>query len=101
MYDKYNKKILDYKDKNIFVIFYSPQCKFCIDAINLLKQNKLSFKCYNIDNMKGTMDILLHFLNQQKDITHFNEQHKTKPIIFYKGKFIGGFTDLIAYLKKM
>ena len=101
MYDKYNSKILDYKDKNIFIIFYSSSCKFCVDAINLLKTNNLSFKGYNIDNIKGNKNRLLHYLKQQKTITSFNENHKTIPIIFYKGKFIGGCSDLKLYLDKL
>ena len=98
MYDKYNKKIMDYKKENIFIIFYSPWCKFCTSAIELLKNENKSFKGYNIDNMKGGMDKLLHYLKQQKSLTNFKEEHATRPIIFYKGKFIGGLTDLKSYL---
>lgn len=101
MHDKYNKKILNYKDKNIFIIFYSPECKFCVNAINLLKNNNLSFKGYNINNIKGNMKTLLHFFNLEKEITQFDKNHKTKPIIFYKGKFIGGFSDLVLYLNNL
>lgn len=101
MYDKYNKKIMDYKDENVFIIFYSPWCKFCDGAIELLKKENMSFKGYNIDNMKGGMDKLLHYLKKQKSLTNFNEEHKTRPIIFYKGKFIGGLDDLKSYLNTL
>ena len=101
MYDKYNKKILDYKDKNYFIVFYSPSCKFSVNAITLLETKNISFKGYNIDNIKGNRKRLLHFLKQQKDITSFDEQHKTIPIIFYKGKFIGGFSELESYLNNL
>ena len=100
MHDKYNKKILDYKNENIFIIFYSPLCKYCINAINLLQNKNLSFKGYNIDNFKGGINKLLYHLTQQKELTNFNENHKTKPIIFYKGQFIGGFSDLEVFLDK-
>lgn len=99
-YDKYNKKILDYKDTNIFIIFYSPHCRFCINAMKLLKDNNLSFKSYNINHIKNGLQRLLHYLNTHKIITQFNEKHKTIPIIFYNGKFIGGFSDLALYLDK-
>jgi len=99
MCDKYNKKILDYKDENLFIIFYSLSCGFCVNAINTLKENKLSFKGYDIDKIKGGLGKLLYCLNQNKNETNFNESHTTKPIIFYKGKFIGGFTDLQSFLK--
>ena len=100
MCDKYNKKILDYKNENIFIIFYSPSCKYCTNAIDLLKYKNLSFKGYNIDNLKGGLNKLLYHLKQQKELTKFNENHKTKPIIFYKGIFIGGFSDLEDFLNK-
>jgi|LakMenEpi03Aug12_release.lakeMendotaPanAssembly.Ray.scaffolds.fasta_scaffold204820_4 glutaredoxin len=99
MYNKYTNKILQYKNKNIYIIFYSPWCKYSIDAINLLKSKGLSFKGYNIDKIKGEIERLLFYLKQEKDIIKFNENHKTRPIIFHNGKFVGGFTDLELYLK--
>lgn len=97
--DKYNGKVFEYQDKNLFVIFYSPSCDPCKNAIKLLQNKKVSFKGYNIDNIKGGKDKLLYCLKSQKNITKFDETHETKPIIFYKGKFIGGFSDLILFLK--
>lgn len=94
MYDKYNKKILDYKDSNLYIIFYSPNCKYCLDTINLLKHKKLSFKGYNIDNFRGGMVSLLYHLKHQHKLTGFDVNHSTKPVIFHKGKFVGGFTEL-------
>ena len=97
--DKYNKKILHYKDKNLFLIFYSMSCGFSVNAINLLKEKNVSFKGYDIDKIKGGIDKILYYFNQHKNITGFSESHKTKPIIFYKGKFVGGYSDLKLLLK--
>lgn len=98
MYDKYNNKIFQYKNDDIFIIFYSSSCKFCLDAIKLLNSNGLTYKGYNIDNIDGGINELLFFLNKQKDLTQYEKNHKTIPIIFYKGLFIGGFVDLKNYI---
>ena len=97
--DKYNKKILLHKNEDMYIIFYTPTCKFSINAINLLKQKNKSFKGYNVDKIKGGFDKLLQYLNIEKKNTGYIESHKTKPVIFHKGKFIGGFTELQSYIK--
>lgn len=99
MCDKFNKKILDNKEFDRYIIFYSPWCPFCSSAIDLLKENKKNFKGYNIDNIKGGLDKILFCLKKNSDTTKFKEDHKTRPIIFYKGVFIGGFTDLKKHLE--
>ena len=40
----------------------------------------------------------LFFLKKESNSTQFNKNHKTRPIIFYKGKFIGGYNDLLQKL---
>lgn len=99
--DKYNKKILQYRDKDLFVIFYSPECPYCQKAIELLKTKNMSFKGYNINNINGGLEKLLYYLNLQEKKTKFNVNHKTKPIIFYKGTFIGGFSELEPFINKI
>jgi glutaredoxin len=88
--NKINNKNLD------FVIFYSDWCQFSINALNLMKRNKKSFKAYKIDKIK--MDNLLKYLKTTKNKTNFDENHKTRPIIFKKGIFLGGYTDLLNKL---
>jgi glutaredoxin len=94
MLDKYNKKIQTYNNQDIYIIFYSPWCQYSKSAIQLLEDENKSFKGYDIDNFNGGLDTLLYYLNLNKELTNFNPSHKTRPIIFYKGKFIGGFSEL-------
>ena len=47
--NKYNKKILKYKNKDLFIILYSPWCKYCNDTFELLKYKKKLFKGYIIN----------------------------------------------------
>lgn len=98
--DKFNKKILDHKNNDIFIIFYNEWCGYSQKALKLLKNEKLSFKGYIIDNIKGKLPRVLDRLNRGKDLTNFKEDHKTIPIIYRNGKFIGGYSELVEYLNK-
>ena len=92
MTDKCINKITNNKDK--FIIFFSEWCRYSMDAIDLLKQNKYPFKGYKIDKINGGMQRLLNAFKKNKKIIKFNEHHSTRPIIFYNGKFIGGLQEL-------
>ena len=96
--DKFNKKIFKYKNKDIFIVFYSDWCPYSVKALELLKNNKRSFKAYKIDKIRGGMDRLLDNLKRQSKMTQFDKDHTTRPIIFLKGKFIGGHDDLVTHL---
>jgi glutaredoxin len=87
------------ENKNKYVVFYCKWCKYSIRAIDLLKQKKLSYKSYDIDSIPGGMDALLENLIANKKIISFDVSHKTRPIIFGRGKFIGGYDDLVMSLK--
>jgi glutaredoxin len=92
MLDKYTKKILQHNDK--YIIFYSNWCKFSKQALNLLSDHKLNFKGYQIDKINGDINILLACLKKTHDLTYFNVNHNTRPIIFKNSKFIGGYMEL-------
>lgn len=92
--DKINRKIMNYEQDDIYVVFYIPTCGYCQETFKLLNNYKLAYKGYNINNIRGGFQRVYDNLSKQKDITGFDLTHKTKPIIFYKGKFVGGFTEL-------
>lgn len=96
--DKYNKKISEYKKDDIFVVFYMDRskCIYSYNTIELLKRKQKSFKGYLVKrgNGKDKLKDLLPCLKKTKTSTHFDIKHHTLPIIFYKGKFIGGYTEL-------
>lgn len=97
--DKYTRKILKYKDLDLYVVFYSDWCPYCKTAFELLKNKDKSFKGYNIDKINGQLDTLLECFNNNKDKIQFNETHKTRPIIFFKGQYIGGYDKLKSKLE--
>lgn len=96
MCDKINRKI---RQKGIFVIFYTPDCSFCDGALKYLESNRLPFKGYNINKIDGGLSALIDCLKIYATDTLFDQSHKTKPVIFYKGKFIGGYSDLVSFKK--
>ena len=77
-----------------YIIFYSTWCGYSQKAIELLKDKNVKFKGYIIENIDGDMTVLLNKLIKNKDIIKFNPEHKTRPIIFYNKKFIGGYSEL-------
>ena len=101
MLDECNRKILEYGDQDLYVIFYSSWCEYSKKALDLLRDNNLSYKAYSIESIKGGMERLLKLLKNNKEETYseFDPNYKTRPIIFYKGKFIGGYTELVKYIK--
>jgi hypothetical protein len=93
MISKFSKKIKQNSDK--YVIFYSNWCGYSMEAISHLKGNNIRFKGYNIDKIRGKMDKLLEKLNDDKNVHSFNSNHKTRPLIFKYGQFLGGFDELV------
>lgn len=96
--DKYNRVVLKHKNQDVFIVFYSKWCPYSIDAMNTLRTHNRSYKGYNIDKFKGGLDKLLYSLKKQAHTTQFNKNHRTRPIVFWKGNFIGGCDDLQKFL---
>lgn len=84
--------------RNFFIIFFSDDCQYCLRALNILKNNNLRFKSYDINKINGGMQYLLQVLSRHSREINFNPYHQTKPLIFLNGKFLGGMDDLIRYL---
>ena len=77
-----------------FVIFFDYNCPYSMNAIELLKSSNSRFKGYNINNINGSMRSLLNTLNSTKHYTNFDPRHRTKPIIFLNGQYVGGYDQL-------
>ena len=91
MSDKIIDKIVS--NNNKYIIFYSKWCGYSMKALDLLRLKKVEYKGYNIDKINGGMSRLLEIFNNNS-LLSFDNSHKTRPIIFFNGKFIGGYTDL-------
>lgn len=77
-----------------YVVFGLSTCIFCRKTIELLKSKNIKYKFYNIDDIYNLF--FKTFINMAYIYPNLNidPTHKTVPIIFYKKKFIGGFTNL-------
>ena len=97
--NKYVIKILDNNDK--YIIFYSEWCGPSQNAIKLLQEKDVCFKGYIIDKINnGISDLLSQFIDHKEKIG-FRESHKTRPMIFYKGEFIGGYDKLVEHFESL
>lgn len=82
-------------DANTYVIFFAYGCSYSEKALNFLRKNNLTFKGYNIDSIKGSLEKILGIFKQNAQLINFDINYRTKPLIFINGKFIGGYNELI------
>jgi len=86
-------------DPKTYIIFFVSDCSYCQKSLKLLKDSKLAYKGYNINKINGGMQKLLELLNNNAELLAFDPLHKTKPIIFLNGKFLGGYDQLTERLE--
>ena len=70
-------------------IWSKPQCVFCDKAVQLCQMKELDFKKYMIDVDYSREDLMKKFPNA-----------RTFPQITMDDIYIGGYTELEAYLNK-
>lgn len=100
MNNNQQKIYLKINNNNDYIVFGLSQCIFCKNTIDFLQKNNINYKYYLIDKFKE-----LFFKNFLKLANiypklNINLEHNTVPIIFYKKKFIGGYTELMNKFNK-
>ncbi len=87
---------------NKYVIFYSDWCGYSNKALELLRTKNVPYKRYIIDEIKTirTVEELVQKLSVNTSL-QVNTSHKTRPIIFYDGRFIGGYSDLVEHFTQL
>jgi glutaredoxin len=85
------EKVRKFNDR--YVVFYDTGCPFSEQAIELLQSKGVSYKAYRISDFT-TLPTLVAYFGETSKETGFLPTHKTKPIVFYKGKFVGGAREL-------
>ena len=79
-----------------FTIYTKSNCPYCTKAKQLLNTEIPTPKIINCDNyLQTSREPFLKFIEKQA-----NKQHKTFPIIFKNGIFLGGFTETKDYIEK-
>lgn len=78
------------------VVYGRMTCPYCQNTFNLLEKKKRKYIFVEVDSEPSTLfskDALLEILGSE-----INSQ-TTVPIIFDKGKFVGGASDSMEYFK--
>ena len=97
--DTNTKKIYSKINNNDdYIVFGLSTCMFCSETKKFLQKKKLNYKYYPVDDYKNLLLEKMTKLANIKNNININPEHKTFPIIFYKKKFIGGYTDLLQYV---
>jgi glutaredoxin len=96
-----NKSVLeDKKETNVYTIYTKSACPFCVKAKNFLREKKqldttIHFVENNCDMYLQNAEDKEQFLQDMKK--HCGKEWRTFPMIFHRGQFIGGYTDLVQY----
>lgn len=71
-----------------WTVYGASWCKFCTAATEFINGDlKSNFVMHDVDSYGG----IAHVIDSLGDLVG---THKTIPMIFYNGKFVGGFSDL-------
>lgn len=70
------------------IIYTTTTCIYCNLTKKILEEKKLKYKEINLEN---NLDLFKDLIKKTN--------HKTVPQIFINDKFIGGYTDLLNFLK--
>ena len=81
-------------NNNTIVIYARPTCPHCIGFVDFLKENNKKTHFYdNLIYVEVDSDSPKKLFSKKKILENLNKEigdHSTVPIVFYKGKFIGG-----------
>lgn len=91
-------KIMNNKP-DTFIVFFVSTCPYCRKTMDLLKERHLSYKGYNINSINGGMNKLLSVLRENAPDLNFDVNHRTKPVIFLNGVFLGGYNELVNFIR--
>lgn len=85
------------KAKKIILIYGSPNCHYCIDAKNILIENKIDFIFYDIDTDKVALNEMLAKLRKAKISTN----NLGIPVIDKYGEIFSNNAGFDDFLKKL
>jgi len=82
----------DLVDKNRFTVIAKHGCPLCRMAKSLLDDKKLPYSFVQFEDLKedDKSEILIYAMK--------NYNHRSFPIVFSKGKFVGGYEELKSKL---
>jgi glutaredoxin len=78
-----------------FTVYTKNNCPYCIKVKELLTRENQPFTIIPADtflNKEEEKEKFLHFISLKA-----NKKHRTFPIVFCNGKFIGGYTETAKF----
>jgi glutaredoxin len=93
----------DFKEN--IVMYARPTCPHCIGFVDFLKQNNKKTQFYdNLIYIEVDSESPKKLFSKKNILNHLNKEigdHSTVPMVFYKGKFIGGADKSKEYFSKI
>lgn len=84
-------------DSTSFTVYSKSGCPHCTTVKKLIKDKHFFVNEVNCDEyLLEDKEAFLKFIEELAGTSH-----KTFPIVFYKGKFVGGLTDTIDLIDKI
>jgi glutaredoxin len=84
-------------NNDTFLIFGLDSCTYCKKTLEFVNKNSLQFKYYSMDKYYPIFIPILQKLSELDNKLNIDQSHRTFPVIFYNGKFVGGYSSLIEY----
>jgi glutaredoxin len=79
-----------------FTVYGKTDCPYCLKVKDLLAEYNEPMTYVNCDEyLVANKDAFLAFIKAKS-----GKEHKTFPMVFSDGKFVGGYTDTIQFLLK-
>jgi len=80
-----------------FTVYTKSGCPKCTTVKNLIKNKHFLITEINCDEyILEDKDLFLKFIEELAET-----KHKTFPMVFYRGKFVGGLTETIDLIEKI
>ena len=80
----------------IYTVYHKIGCPYCENTKKLIINNKLKYRLYDVDEFGGIENVVTMLKKNGYKIGN----HKTVPIVFGDGEFIGGNNEFEKFINK-
>jgi len=87
-------------EPNQYTIYTKQGCSYCDKVKELLKEQEHKHICIDSTDYISDESSKTRFLNFIQETAQLEEPYKTFPMVFYEGRFIGGFSQTKLFLEK-
>jgi len=104
-YNASSKKMPHKQFKTNIVVYARPHCPYCVSLVNFLKKDNNTTGYYdNLIYIEVDSECPNDLFSKETLLKNLKKEigsHSTVPMVFYKGKFIGGSDDSKTYFKTL